>query len=206
MKESVAAFERRTGAAYRPPAELSAIARPLGRRQACPTLFRHPGPRALLELLRGGLLRLAPPDRRAVWLAEAADATDRKPALTFGAVAVLQPLRLSPCRLEGAAWLAPNRPLDGASALAWVPPSAVRVPVDWDRIAEPEQAAAACGPRLTAERRRVEARLSAYLEELSALRAAGAPGPGRPWLEVPAAERRRVLERHGVRPTWTRAP
>ena len=52
-------------------------------------------------------------------------------------------------------------------------------------------------------RERAVEHLGAYLEELSVLERAGAAGPSLPWMDVPAAERRRVLAEYGVTPRWT---
>jgi hypothetical protein len=120
---------------------------------------------------------------------------------------VLQPLRLQPCRTHCFThtrdnWIALDRAVP-AEELAWVPPSRVRGGVSFDRIRTADEARRRFGSSYEGERRRTMDRLSAYLEELSELRRAGAPGPGRHWCAVPARERRSLLERYSLRPRWT---
>lgn len=204
MKETVAAFEKRTGAGYDPSPFLRALGRRLAPGEACPTLFRYPGPEGLRDLLIGQLRHLAPSGRDAVWLARAARGVRPRAVGHFGTVAVLEPLRLSPCATrDRGIYVGANRPLDDPEALVWVPPSAVGRAIGWDRIRVAADAVARFGPQYAEERAALFDRLSAYLEELSELRRAGAPGPPGPWCDLGARERRRLLEQHGVRPRWT---
>lgn len=203
MKETVAAFTRRTGRAYDPPAALRALARALGPREACPTLFRYPGPEGLRDALLGSLRRLAPPGRDWVWLASAVVGVYPRAVKLFGTVAVLEPLRLSPCLDRRGVYLGANREIPEPEALVWTPPSAVGAAIAWDRIRAASDARRRFGPRYDEERAAVSDRLSAYLEELSELHRAGASGPQVPWWRVSARERRSLLERYSVRPRWT---
>lgn len=205
MKETPISFRKRTGLLYAPPAALNAIARPLRPREACPTLFRQPGPEGLRDLFAGMLTHLAPGDSRFLWLAARAARTHRRLATTFGAVAVLEPLRLFPCRTnrEGL-FLAVNRRIEDEETVLWVPPSAVRAPIAWNRLRNRDEALARLGRGYAEEKERVLVELNAYLEELSEMKRAGAPGPARPWCDLTAAERRRLLAENGVRPRWTR--
>jgi hypothetical protein len=88
--------------------------------------------------------------------------------------------------------------------IAWIPPSRARASLPLDRVLTAAEARRRFGAGYAAERSRTEARLSAYLEELSELRRAGAPGPTRHWCNVPAATRRTLLARYGLTPRWTR--
>lgn len=204
MKESVAVFERRTGVTYSPPALLRSLGRPLRPRESCPTLFRYPGPEGVQALLRGGLRRLAPPGTDWVWLSRSPTGAQAHAVGLFGAVAVLEPLRLSPCvASERGAYLGANRELSDHESLVWVPPSRARARLPWDRIRTPDEAVRRLGPGYDAEKAAVGERLAAYLEELSALRRAGAPDPSRPWCAVGSRRRRALLDRYGVRATWT---
>ena len=204
MRETVEDFERRTGCPYAPPEVLLRQAPPLSPGDACPTLFRTPGPGGLLEALSGTIDRLAPASSPWVWLADSPVRTDRRMARAFGSVAVLEPLRLHPCPVGRGHYLGVERGGLADVPLVWVPPSAVVAPIDWDRLQTAEQVARVLGPGLEEERRRIAESLSAYLEELSGLAAAGAAGPERPWLELPLRERRRVLSDHGVTPRWSK--
>lgn len=207
MKESVLVFERRTGESYAPPAWLRGLGRPLAPREACPTLFRFPGPEGVQAQLQGRLRELGPPGRGHLWLTSRPTGAYPRPVTLFGTLALLQPLRLQPCRTHCFThkrdnWIALDRAVDPGE-IAWVPPSRVR-DLSFDRIRTSEEARRRFGAGYEEERRRVLERLSAYLEELSELRRAGAPGPGRHWCLVPERERRVVLARHGLRGRWTR--
>jgi len=204
VKESVAAFERRTGLVYAPPRFLRTLGRPLRPREPCPTLFRYPGAEALLAHLRGGLAWLAPSGTDWVWLSRSPTGARLHGVALFGTVAVLEPLRLSPCvARERGAFLGANREVSGGEGLVWVPPSRVRARVPWDRIRRPEEAVRRLGRRYDEERAEVAERLSAYLEELPALRRAGALDPPRPWCAVGPRRRRALLDRYGVAAAWT---
>ena len=208
MKESVAAFERRTGLRYAPAPDLRTLARPLSPCTACPTLFRYPGPEGQRDHLRGSLRRLAPAAREGVWLTSDPRGGAGQPSAVrlFGIVALLEPLRLSPCAgPERGTYLGANLPLRGLPGVVWVPPSLVGARVPWDRLRSEDQLRRHAGPLWDDEKGRVLEALSRYLEELQALRRAGAPGTERPWCATPARARRALLERYGVRPAWTAA-
>jgi hypothetical protein len=203
VKETVRAFERRTGLRYAPSAELRALGQPLSASDACPTLFRYPGPEGLRDHLQGSLRRLAPNGRAGVWLTTDPRGGAGQPSAVrlFGIVALLEPLRLHPCAGPArGTYLGRNVPLAGLEGVAWVPPSLVRARVRWDRLRQADEL-----PRADDERSRVLEALQHYLEELAELRRAGAPGTERPWCATPARARRALLERYGVRPAWTAA-
>lgn len=206
MKETVAAFEKRTGLSYAPAEALRALGRPLGPREACPTLFRYPGPEGVRELLHGSLRRLAPAGRSGVWLSREPGGPGPPPRAVrqFGTVAVLEPLRLSPCAVqEKGMYLGANAPLHDLPGLVWAPPSLAAASVPWDRLRVPEELMRRIGAAYEKERARVLERLNRYLEELAELRRAGAPSPERPWCALPASARRTLLDRYGVSPSWT---
>jgi hypothetical protein len=210
VKETIAAFERRTGERYAPPLWLRALGTPLARRESCPTLFRYPGPEGLQALFQDRLNALGPAGlgRGHLWLTSRPTGAWPRPVSLFGTLALLRPLRLQPCRTHCFThkrdnWIALDRAVD-PDETAWVPPSFTRG-FSFDRVSTAAEARRRFGPGYEDERRRVEERLSAYLEELSELRRAGAPGPRVHWCMVPERERRAVLSLHGVRPGWTRA-
>jgi len=208
VRETVGAFEKRTGERYDPPLWLRALGAPLASREACPTLFRYPGVEGLQAHLHGRLGALGPAGRGHLWLTSRPTGAYPRPVELFGTLALLRPLRLQPCRTHCLThkrdnWIALDRSVAPAE-LAWVPPSRVRGGVSFDRIATAEEARRRFGRGYEDERRRVIERLSAYLEELSDLARAGAPGPKRHWCTVPARERRALLAAHGVPPRWTR--
>jgi hypothetical protein len=208
VKETVAAFEKRTGLRYAPAAELRALARPLARREACPTLFRYPGPEGLRDFLSGSLRRLAPRGRAGVWLSSDPRGRAGQPQAVrlFGTVAVLQPLRLSPCAAaEKGTYLGANPPARGLEGLAWVAPSLLSARVPWDRLRTARDLLRHIGSGPDAERGRVLEQLDRYLEELAQLRRAGAPGLEKPWCELPASARRELLDRYGIQQAWTAA-
>jgi hypothetical protein len=199
VKETPAAFERRTGLRYEP---LPGGGRPLRPREACPTLFRYPGPEGLRDFLHGTLRRLAPPGSGGVWLSSDPRARAGQPRAValFGSVAVLEPLRLSPCAAPGKGlYLGANVPLPGLPGVVWIPPAMIEAGERWDRLRADDLL-----NRSGYERERASGleRLNLYLEELDALRRAGAE-PRQPWCSVPEPARRAMLRRHGVRPLWT---
>jgi hypothetical protein len=209
VKERAAAFERRTGDRYAPPEWLLALGDALAPRESCPTLFRFPGPEGLQAYFQDRLRLLSPPGRRHLWLTSRPTGAYPRPVDLFGTLAVLQPLRLSPCRTHCFThtrdnWVALDRALD-PDEIAWIPPSHVRARLALDRVRSAAEARRRLGAGYADERARTLERLSAYLEELSELRRAGAPGPKRHWCSVPAAERRALLARTGVKARWTRA-
>jgi hypothetical protein len=198
MKETPAAFTRRTSIAYAPPAHIRVVARPLAPGEPCPTLFRYPGPCGLADFFAGGLAALGPHDL--AWMSARTWFEDSVGARRFGTLAILQPLRLQPGRFRRGIYAGDNRPLDEGDEIVWLPPSLVDARLPWDDLAT----AAAARARIDArERPLVVDDLCAYLEELDALRASGLPGPGVPWLTVPLAERRRLLAVAGVPGAWT---
>ena len=209
MKETVAAFTRRSGAPYEPTALLRLLGTPLGPRDSCPTLFRFPGPEGLRDFFSSWLRRLAPVGRAHVWLTGRPTGAYPRVVDAFGTLAVLQPLRLTPCSTHCFQhtrdnWVALNREIQDEETFVWVPPSQARRSLPWDRLRAAGQAKRAMGAAYEDERERTQERLSAYLEELSELRRVKAPGPSRHWCEEPAAARRTLLRRYGLRPRWTR--
>jgi len=198
MKESIARFEARTGQAFR----AMAGGTPPGAREPVPTLFRYPGPQGLAEHLHGQMTQLAPIDAPFVWLAEAPKADNAKSVGLFGVIAVLQPLTLGVVR-DGRHWLGENRALSAADALVWLPPSAIKAGLNLDRIAEPAQAIKRCRDH-AGEKSRVADTLGAYLEELGALKHAGAKAPARAWCALPAVERRKLLASYGLKGRFTK--
>jgi hypothetical protein len=226
MRETVRDYERRTGRAYDPARWLAGLGRPLASSEACPTLFRYPGPCGLRDALAGPMITLGAPDLPVVWLAAAPLHRDGTGAARFGTLAVLEPLTVEPCPApdhptgaassadEGAveaasvpavipAYVAANQPLRAPEVVVWVPPSQIRSPRDWDTILTPEEAIRGFGSGYLDERASVEDLLHAYLEELSALRASGLTGPAIPWHEVPDERRRRYLAEAGLHGRYT---
>jgi len=204
VKETPAGFERRTGARYSPPAWLRAEARPLGPREACPTLFRYPGPEGLQALLGGRLARLAPGGSPSVWLSAHPARERARAARLFGAAAVLEPLALSPCATRRAGvYLGVNRRVPEHAPVVWVPPSALDAPIAWDRVRSAEQAERRFGRDYAALRARTLEALGAYLEELGSLERAGLPRPDRAWLAVSRRERLARLAAAGIAPRWS---
>jgi hypothetical protein len=209
VKERVTAFEKRTGERYAPPLWLQALGEPLRPNESCPTLFRFPGPEGLQAHFQGRLQGLGPSGRGHLWLTSRPTGAYPRSVDLFGTLALLQPLRLQPCRTHCFThtrdnWIALDRRVDPAEII-WLPPSLARGGLRLDRIRSADEARRRFGAQYEGEQRRIAERLSAYLEELSLLRRAGAPGPTRHWCGVPARERRALLARHGVRPLWTRA-
>lgn len=203
MKETVAAFERRTGRAYAPPEALCRLGRRLRQDEPCPTLFRYPGPEALADFLRGRLRRLAPASAPWVWLATRAIGSARA-ARRFGAIAVLEPLRLQPVVVRRGQLLARNLWLGDPEDSVWVPPSVVSKPIAWDRIRRASEAIRRMKDLHPKELSIVSENLNHYLNELSALRRAGVPGSERPWCDIARNERRRILAAAGIEGPWTR--
>jgi hypothetical protein len=215
MIETPAAFRARTGRDYAPPPWLVALGPTLAPDEPCPTLFRYPGPCGLAELFGDRLMWLGPPGSDAVWMSAATAHTDGRGAALFGTLAILDPLALDPVRADDVFVTLPlfgdrrgvfagtNRPVVDPDALVWVPPSKLAAALPWDEWSTPSAANAAFGPGLSDERARVGEELGNYLEELSALRATGAPGPRIPWCEVPLDDRRRRLADLGVHARWT---
>ena len=160
-------------------------------------LFRYPGPCGLGALLGlGQLVTLGPPEADALWLCDAAVHRDVAAGVrAFGTLALLDPTRFEPTPAgPPGRWIGVNRRLLPDDEVVWVPPSRVQSPPSLTTLA------ALPDPR---ERERVVASLFDYLDELSALHRAGAPGPGVPWCQVGAPRRRQLLAAAGVAPRWT---
>jgi len=205
MKETAGEFERRTGVRYDPPPAVRSRGAPLGPGDACPTLFRFPGPEGLRKFLRGEAKRLGPGLRSWTWVHERPDGAGTAGAARFGSAAVLDPLVLQPCRSEEpGAWIALSRLPGDPESYVWVPPSLLAVPLRWDEIRRAGELRERVGPAYDEELARVGEDLDAYLEELSALARSGAPGPAIPWCDVAEGERFRRLSESGVKPIWTR--
>jgi hypothetical protein len=199
VKETPAAFRARAGLPYLPRV---AGARPLADDEPCPTLFRYPGPAALLEALARALPPLAAPGSEVLWLA--VDPLAAAPAARFGSLALLEPLRLSPAVVEQAFAAAARADVD-EERVVWIPPSRIAAGGEpWDAVATRADARALLGPGWEDERARLVDELAGYLEEMAELARAGAPAPGVPWCEIPATERARLLAEHGLRGRWTR--
>jgi hypothetical protein len=214
MRETVASWSARSGARYAPPEALLAHGRPLREDEPCPTLFRYPGACGLQGLLqdRPGEV-LGPSWSGVLWLGDAPGHTDAKGAAHFGAVVFPEALRLQPVVSTGpwapttadgravAVYVAANAAVDPASYV-WIPPSSFDR-VDWDAVRTPSDVRDAI-PDWEASRFQIARELSEYLEELDMMRRSGAPGPSGPWCDLPAEERRALMEQHGVRGIWTR--
>jgi hypothetical protein len=202
MKETIATFEARTGLAYEPPQTMAVLGRLVRPRQACPTLYRYPGPQGLAQMLQGRLDGMAPADRPYVWLSESASAGNAGSTRLFGVIALLQPLRWQVVQ-DVDQWLGENRAPTPADALVWLPPGAIKSGLNLDRLAQPEQVIKRCRD-YAGDRARVTDRLGAYLEELGALQRAGAAPPDKPWCTLPAATRRKLLASHAITGRFTR--
>jgi hypothetical protein len=208
VKETPREFTERTGLRYAPSRALRSAGRALGLDEPCPTLFRYPGPFGLARLLDGGAELLAPSESNAVWLST--EPETRRPASTrlFGSLAVIEPLRLRPVRAVDAegvpAWLARDRAVQEGTDVAWIPEPLLHAPFDWDALRDAAQVRDHLGARYDEERRRVQDTLAAYVEELAELARAGLPAPAQPWHEIPAAERRRLLDSCQVLPRFSR--
>ncbi|KAA0207256.1 hypothetical protein EDM80_15910 [bacterium] len=203
MRETVQAFVKRTGAAYQPPRWLTDLYPPLASRDALPTLFRYPGPCGLRDYFQGTLGRLGAPDQATLWMADRLLWSDTRGAAHFGTVAILQPLRVSPCRApRKGVYVGVNEQAD-PDLVAWVPPSFLKKNLPWDKLAGARDVSRELGPRAEAERHQVAQRLSAYLEELSEMERAKAPAPLVPWCELPRDQRLKLLADYGVQPRWS---
>lgn len=206
MKETVAAFRRRTGGTYEPPASVARMARPLAGDEACPTLFRFPGPCGLLAHFLGELAYLGPEPGGELWAADATVHSEANGAALFGTFAILQPLRftmaVSPQHATAQLWVGENRPIADPGHVVWIPPSAVRAPIPWDTIEDATQARGFLGA-VEREENVVKESLSLYLEELLEVARAGVPDPARKWCDRPREERQRVLAEYGLEARWT---
>lgn len=203
MKETVQRFRKRTGLDYAPPPFLSDRARALGQRDSCPTLFRFPGPIGLHNYMNQGSVVLGPVGSPYTWYSTAdSDWFSKAPSL-FGAVAILEPLRLNPCQLDHGSYLAASELPPDPDLHLWVPPDSIFNGPNWDRMANSATVLEAIGTAYESARQSALTSLAAYLEELSALKKAGAPGPDKPWCELSRRRRRDILKRSGVTPLWT---
>lgn len=200
VRESVAAYRRRTGAPYAPPPSLARAATPLAGRESCPTLYRFPGAAGIARCLRDPRATLAELPGNLVWLSE--EAPGSPGARCFGALVVPCPLVVHACRSrEPGHWIAADAPI--SSCAAWLPPEALQDPARFRDVATPAQARRLLGRSAAAARARVLTELGRYFEELAALRASGTRAPRLPWCDIPAARRRRLLEEHGIPRRWT---
>lgn len=218
MRDTVHGYELRAGRPYGPADWVAALGRALADDEACPTLFRYPGPCGIQAIVGRdgkppeGFTALGPPDRLVAWLSDATAHSGATGTALFGTVALLDPLGLGPALVIAPPFTHPtglggqranvyvveNAPIGEGAAIVWVPPSKILAPIPWDDVATVEDANDALGAHLDEERREVSRRLTDYLAELDALKAAGAVGPGRPWCEVPEDQRRALLDRHGI--------
>lgn len=199
MRETPRAYATRTGRPYAPDPALVGLGDAASEDHAVPTLFRYPGPLALLAAMDGRRIHLAPGPL--VTLGEAPDLGEPVAARRFGALAVLDPLALGVVATETpGVWRGWSR---APVAAVWVPPSAFHAPLPWDAwFADEEVRNGIAGYTEALLDHRAD--LSAYVEELSGLARSGHPGPSVPWLEVPDPERRERLSAAGLAPRWTR--
>ena len=205
MRETVTAFVRRTGREYRPPGWLLGRARALGRAQACPTLFRYPGPCGLRDHFEGRLETFGPPQTRELWMAAMPFHADVGGARHFGTLGVLEPLRFDACRTSRRGiYLGVNRPIGDPALALWIPPGLLDRRPSLNGLGAGGSVPAALRRAGDRERQRVLDRLEAYIEEMANLERAGAAPPGRPWCDVAAVDRRRLLSQCGLQPRWTR--
>ncbi len=206
MKETVAAFARRTGQSYDPPQSIARIARPLGEEDECPTLFRFGGACGMLAHFLGELTHLGPTADGELWAADATVHSEAEGAAHFGTFAMLQPLHYAMARSPQAAnaqlWVGANRAIVDPGHVIWIPPSKVRAPIPWDRIEDASQAAEFLGA-VEREEQLVQESLSIYLEEVLEIARAGVPDPWRKWCDRPREERQRVLAEYGLQARWT---
>jgi hypothetical protein len=200
MLETPRAFTRRTSIAYASSARAAILAAPLAPDTPCPTLFRYPGPCGLADWFAGDMTRLGP--GLLLWLADRPWWRDTFGARFFGTLAVLTPLRFGASPAGPGIYVGDNTPLDPDEVI-WVPPVALARPIPWNDLATAASARRHLPADLAGERHRAIDGLSHYLEELDAMRASGAPGPGVPWCQVPRERRLRQLAEHGVRATWS---
>jgi hypothetical protein len=212
MTETFLDFQARAGGKYDPPAELADKARPFESWEACPTLFRSPGPAALKAWFDGTLEQLAHSQAPYVWLTNVEEGTSPTEAREFGVLAVLQPFHLQPCQTrEEGSFLGLNLPFKsrtthlglGKDAVVWVPPSAIGRSIRWAHISTAREAEAFFGPHVVGERSTVLARLNAYLDEVAAVAAAGASPDDVQWYNLPLTERREILRTYGIHGRWT---
>src|SRR6185436_10206532 len=110
-----------------------ALAVPLDADEPCPTLFRFPGPCGLKSWFAGGLERLGPADQPVLWSAPLPFHDDAYGARFFGTLALLEPLRHSPCRTaDGHYFIGDNAARAADDPVVWLPPSLLDAPIPWD--------------------------------------------------------------------------
>ncbi|MCU0241850.1 MAG: hypothetical protein MUF51_05450 [Vicinamibacteria bacterium] len=198
------AYQERTGERYDPPAALRACARALAQDESCPTLFRYPGPLGLYRALAGLTVTLAPAEQPWIYLADHPLKTAAAAVRHFGALVILDGLRLAPCATDQAGvYLGVNRRVALGSDVLWTPPDVCRQERNWDEVVTIEQARALVGDAEAQQRTRVVASLQVYLEELALLAAARTAEDGRAWHEIDRVERRRLLAAIGQPQRWT---
>jgi hypothetical protein len=149
------------------------------------------------------LSRLAPANIPYAWLSTT-PAIGMPASAVFGVVAVLDPLRLSPCVApEPDACLAVNGPLDPGCEAIWTPPGPRAAALPWDDLRSGAQVVSALGAGYAALRTAMIDRVAAYLEEVDMLVKVGADTRVA-WCERPVEDRRRVLSEYGIRGRFTR--
>jgi hypothetical protein len=207
VKETVAAFRARTGLPYDPPQSLTPIAKPLGENDACPTLFRFPGPCGMLDHFLGTMERIAPVPDGELWAAAAPKNGEAAGAIHFGTFALLEPLRFAMCATRDAGiYVGVNRPVEDPSRAVWIPPSKLVAPIPWDTVRDADEARAHLGSaadREGREARDVMEALTLYLDELTSVAKAGVPDPAIRWCDRPPELRRRTLDEFGIPARWT---
>lgn len=212
MTETFIDFEARTGGKYDPPESVTKLGRVFESWEACPTLFRSPGPGAIRAWFEGTLEHLAHPDAELIWLSDNENSTSPAESAQFGALAILQPLHLQVCKTrERGSFLGLNSPIRtrttplglGRDGLVWVPPSALGRGIRWAHVGTKRDAESYFGPDLASERSQVLDRIDAYIAEVAALESAGADFGDVPWYAMNAGQRQDLLETHGVQSRWT---
>ena len=151
--------------------------RALSSKDACPTLFRYPGPLGLGALLEGHASALGPSDAPYLWLADKPLRTDEGGAEAFGVAVVLQPLSFSPAKTKDRGiYLGINR-IALPGTVAYLPPPLLGKRLAYDRLRDADDLARR-GEGLRRPRRR-GARRALLLLDLRP-RPRGRPGPARP--------------------------
>lgn len=212
MTETFIDFEARTGGTYNPPEEMRKLGRVFESWEACPTLFRSPGPGAIRAWFEGTLEQLAHPDAPLVWLSDNENSTSPAESAQFGTLSILQPLHLQVCKTrERGSFLGRNSPIHsrttpaglGRDGIVWVPPSALGRGIRWAHVGTKRDAESYFGPDLASEQSQVLDRIDAYLAEVKALEAAGAELGDVPWYANTDKERQSILEQYSVPSRWT---
>jgi hypothetical protein len=180
------------GGRYAPPPTLRALGALLSLDDEIPTLFRWPGPHAVAAALRGEPGLLAP--SQVLWLH--GDPAFTWSARLFGVLAIPNPAGLQLVRAPDGAWVGANLAVDAV----WIPPASFGL--DFDALADVDAVRAAI-PDYPSAASAGLGLVGAYLEELSSLSVAGAPPPPRPWCELSASDRLKILASAGVAGRWT---